>query len=218
MRPLDIAQVTEVETESFPTSWPPTAFRRELQQNRLAKYLVAAEERDLEDVASEGATSEDGSEGSVGFGRLLGGLRHLVSREGQALPPRDERLELIVGFMGLWLLPREAHIVTMAVRESHRRRGIGERLLISAIELAQESDQDVVALECRVSNEAARALYEKYGFQQVGLRPKYYSDNREDAHILSVAGVRSGEYRSMFAGLEAEHGRRFGDYDLRLSR
>ncbi len=132
------------------------------------------------------------------------------------LPPPDQRPELVIGFLGVWLLPEEAHIVTVAVRESYRRRGIGELLLISAVELAQENGQSVVTLECRVSNEPALALYGKYGFRQVGLRPHYYSDNREDAYVLTASAVTSESYRASFQRLKEEHRRRGGDYELHV--
>ena len=96
----------------------------------------------------------------------------------------------------------------MAVRESHRRRGIGELLVIAAIELAQEDQNSWVSLECRVSNTPALALYEKYGFRQVGLRPRYYSDNHEDAYVLAVRSVTSPQYRSEFQRLTKAHQQR----------
>ena len=58
----------------------------------------------------------------------------------------------MIGVVGVWMLPDEAHIVTIAVRESHRRRGIAELLLIRAIDLARAKEQGLVTLECRVSN------------------------------------------------------------------
>jgi len=70
----------------------------------------------------------------------------------------------------------------------------------------------MMTLECRVSNEAALALYRKYGFQQVGRRPQYYSDNREDALILTIDSVLSDSYRARFEALKAEHRRRWSEY------
>ena len=221
VRPMnleDIQQVMEVERESFPTMWPQTAFKRELQQNRLARYLVAVERRGPSEAEPklppepkpQGARHEGGA-----LGRILGDLRHMLGGQGE-LPPPEERPELVMGLIGVWLLPEEAHIVTVAVRESYRRRGIGELLLIAAIGLAQENGQGLVSLECRASNTAALTLYEKYGFRQVGLRPRYYSDNREDAYVLTVSAVTSEKYRSSFQRLKEENRRRWGDYELLL--
>ncbi len=209
MRIEDIPQVLEVERQSFPTMWPPTAFKRELQQNRLAHYIVVTERNPAAPVPEPKPEPKAGGP----LGRLFGDLRHRLSSDSAApLPPPDQRPELIVGFIGLWMLPDEAHIVTIAVRETHRRRGLGELLLISAIHLAQTKGQAMMTLECRVSNEAALSLYQKYGFQQAGRRPQYYSDNREDALILTIDSVLSESYRARFEALKAEHRRRWGEY------
>ncbi|TMB68767.1 MAG: ribosomal-protein-alanine N-acetyltransferase [Chloroflexi bacterium] len=213
----DIAQVLEIERESFPTMWPPTAYKRELEQNRLAHYLVTVERNDKSaaDWAVHGAYGH-GAEHPGAIGRLFGELRHLLGNEGDEAPlqPLEERVELITGVIGVWLLADEAHIVTIAVRESHRRQGIAELLLIRAIELAQAKEQQLVTLECRVSNAPALALYDKYGFGKVGLRQRYYSDNHEDAYVLSLNPVRSRRFKEHFEALKAEHEQRWGPFDI----
>ncbi len=219
VRPMvlgDIPQVMEVERESFPSMWPPTAFKREIQQNRLAQYLVAIERRMPAARRQEPEDAEAGAAPQQGaLGWFLDELRQVLGRE-EPLPPEEERPELVVGFLGVWLLPDEAHVVTVAVRESHRRQGIGELLLISAIELAQANRQGLVTLECRVSNEVALKLYDKYGFQRAGLRARYYSDNHEDAYVLTLSSVASARYRGGFQRLKEEHRQRCGGYEVRL--
>src|SRR3989304_7534096 len=108
MRLEDIPQVLEIERESFPTMWPPTAYKRELEQNRLAHYLVVVE-RNPESLA--GSEAHDvGHHGA--FGRLFGELRHiLASEEERELPPPEERAELVTGVAGLWMLGGGGHIV-----------------------------------------------------------------------------------------------------------
>jgi ribosomal-protein-alanine N-acetyltransferase len=96
------------------------------------------------------------------------------------------------------MMAGEAHIVTVAVRESHRRMGIGERLLVAVIELARQEGQDSVTLEVRKSNEGAQRLYEKYGFQRVGLRVRYYTDNNEDAVLMTTPDLSSPSYSELF--------------------
>jgi [ribosomal protein S18]-alanine N-acetyltransferase len=211
MRLDDIAQVMEIERESFPTMWPPTAYKRELEQNRLAHYLVVVE---LNDVPSAGQLFEE-PEHHGALGRLFGELRHMLGSEGeeQELPPPEERLELVTGVIGVWMLADEAHIVTIAVRESHRRRGIAELLLIRGIERAQAENQGLVTLECRVSNEPALALYEKYGFDRVGLRPRYYSDNHEDAYVLTLNYVLTRRFVARFSELREAHEQRWGRFE-----
>jgi ribosomal-protein-alanine N-acetyltransferase len=214
VRPMslgDIAQVMEVEQQSFPTMWPPTAFRREIQHNRLARFLVAVQRR--ADAPQSDRSPPPSASQPARLGRLLGGLRHILNTDGT---PPEERHELIVGFIGVWLLIDEAHIVTIAVRDGFRRRGVGELLLIAAIETALRERQPVVTLECRVSNTVALRLYEKYGFQRVGLHPRYYSDDHEDAYILTASGIHTHSFRQRFQELRDDHSRRCGEYEFDL--
>lgn len=215
VRPMqvdDIAQVMEVEKQSFPSMWPATAFKRELEHNRLSRYLTAVERRA---ESSDGERAAYAVVARTGIRGFWDGLRHVFAGDG-ALSPPEERQELVVGFVGIWLLVDEAHVVTIAVRDSHRRRGVGELLLIAAIETALREGQSTVTLECRVSNAAALRLYRKYGLEQVGLRRRYYSDNQEDAYILTVDGIEAASYRRRFQRLRDEHRERWGEYELTL--
>jgi ribosomal-protein-alanine N-acetyltransferase len=216
VRPMtlgDITQVMEIEQQSFPTMWPQTAFKRELQQNRLARYLVVvrppAQDEEAPAEAPSAPTDEAGS-----LSRFLSGLKQVLASE--KAPPPEGPSQLIIGFVGVWLLPEEVHIVTIAVREESRGRGIGELLLIAAIELAMQSQQPFLTLEVRVSNKVAVSLYEKYGFNHMGLRPRYYSDDQEDAYILSVDRLDSPEYRELFQRLKREHTERWGESQFRI--
>ncbi len=92
----------------------------------------------------------------------------------------------IVAYGGMWLMVDEAHITTFAVHPAWRRQRIGERLLLAFLDLARDRHAREATLEVRLSNLAARRLYEKYGFRPVGLRPRYYSDNNEDALIMTT--------------------------------
>ncbi len=99
------------------------------------------------------------------------------------------------GYIGCWTMVDELHIVTIGVDPNWRQRGLGEALVQRALDLAHELGCESVSLECRESNVAARALYGKYGFEQVGRRRRYYKDG-EDALILTVHDVRDAAYRS----------------------
>jgi [ribosomal protein S18]-alanine N-acetyltransferase len=92
----------------------------------------------------------------------------------------------VVGYGGMWLMVDEAHITTFAVHPAWRRQHIGERLLLAFLDLAVDRGAHEATLEVRLSNLAARRLYEKYGFRPVGLRPRYYSDDNEDALIMTT--------------------------------
>ncbi len=219
VRPMDlgdISQVMEIEEESFLNMWPAMAFKRDIQHNRLARYLVVVEQREgAEEAAAPPAEGEPGEVPvpPVGVGRWLGELNRLFGSEEEVEASREP----IVGFVGVWLTLDEAHIVTIAVRESHRGRGIGELLLIAAIALATLNDQDVVTLEVRASNQAAQALYEKYGFKKVGVRHRYYSDNHEDAVIMTTDSIHAAPYRELCQRLRREHRQRCGDYELNFN-
>ena len=97
--------------------------------------------------------------------------------------------ERIVAYAGIWLMVDEAHITTFAVLPLYRRRGIGGRLLSELMELSLDLGAAVVTLEVRLSNDAARNLYQDFGFRPVGVRPRYYSDNGEDALIMTTEGL-----------------------------
>ncbi|MFL5869753.1 MAG: ribosomal protein S18-alanine N-acetyltransferase [Solirubrobacterales bacterium] len=92
----------------------------------------------------------------------------------------------VVAYAGMWIMVDEAHITTFAVHPSWRRQRLGERLLLAVLDIAMARDAREATLEVRLSNLPARRLYEKYGFRPVGLRPRYYSDNNEDALIMTT--------------------------------
>ena len=111
--------------------------------------------------------------------------------------------EEVVGFAGLWIMVDEAHVTTFAVDPRWRRRGVGERLLLALLELALERHAREATLEVRLSNLPARKLYEKYGFRPVGIRPRYYSDNGEDALIMTTDALDATEMRERVDRLRA---------------
>jgi ribosomal-protein-alanine N-acetyltransferase len=83
----------------------------------------------------------------------------------------------------------EAHITTIAVDPAFRRRGIGELLMVQMAKLAVLAGAVRMTLEVRMSNQPAQALYRKYGFTEGGVRPRYYSDDFEDALIMHVENI-----------------------------
>lgn len=93
----------------------------------------------------------------------------------------------IVGYVGFWLVVDEAHLSTLAVHPDWRGQGIGERLLLEAMRVAAGRGAEMMTLEVRASNEAAKSLYAKHGFHLVGRRRRYYKDNMEDALLMTRA-------------------------------
>jgi ribosomal-protein-alanine N-acetyltransferase len=174
----DIAQVTAIDREAFPSMWPPMDYGRELE-NRLAHYLVVIESPSS--AAYTVATTEAGG---------------LASRVKEWFSPHhggNGRLEKIVGFAGFWMMAGEAHIISLAVKREFRRRGLGKLLLIELVHAAVKRDAEIVTLEVRVSNYEAQRLYLQYGFIGKGVRRAYYTDNREDALIMTLDDADSPE-------------------------
>jgi ribosomal-protein-alanine N-acetyltransferase len=155
MTVADIGQVMEIEQVSFPTPWSPRAYRYEITENDYSTMLV---------VRPWTAPS----------GRLVRLARQLGLVESDP----------VLGYAGFWLLVEDAHICTIAVHPLWRRMGLGELLLISLLDRGAELDALRATLEVRVSNRAAQRLYQKYGFEIVSRRKRYYSNNNEDAYIM----------------------------------
>lgn len=115
--------------------------------------------------------------------------RYLVARAG----------DRIVGFAGVWMMVDEAHVTTFGVHPEWRRQGIGRQLLLNLAELAIAIGARRMTLEVRVSNDAAQGLYGAFGFEIAGRRPRYYSDDGEDALIMTTPDLDSEAMRAIIA-------------------
>ena len=204
VRPMDerdMAQSAEIERDAFPSLFPPTAFRRELR-NKLARYLVAS--RIDDNGTGPTPVPASSSETIPLFNRLVS---NIWRRRNSAWQPGQE---FVAGFVGIWYMVDEAHIVSIGVRNEFRGFGIGELMLIAAIEQAMQLESRVVTLEVRVSNYVAQNLYKKFGFSERGVRKNYYTDNREDALIMTTDPVHSPEFSQRFEALAQAHESRWG--------
>ena len=203
----DSVMLESIEREAFPGMTPTTRISRDLtRQNGL--YLAAVREWHPDDrqrgprfaIATRAEKEDD---------RFTARLKRNVDRylldylNRPKLPP-----DYIAGFAGLWFVVDEAHVIIIGLREVERGKGIGELLLVSGIEQAVENDSRVITLEVRQSNDVAIELYRKYGFQEVGLRRRYYSDN--DAVIMTTPPMRSDDYQSHFKRLVEQHASKWG--------
>ncbi|HEY8170521.1 MAG TPA: ribosomal protein S18-alanine N-acetyltransferase [Candidatus Limnocylindria bacterium] len=119
---------------------------------------------------------------------------YLVARAGDRL----------VGFAGTWLMVDDSHITTFGIHPDWRRQGIGRQLLLSLADLSMAIGARRMTLEVRVSNEAAQALYRSFGFEVVGRRPRYYTDDGEDALVMTTPELDGA---SMQAVINAERTR-----------
>jgi len=187
MRVADLPEVMEIERVSFTAPWTMHAFDYKLHYNEAARYYVARPQvpREFETARRTGKSARPfwvrWIEGAVA-----------------PLPPVS-----IVGYGGFWKMLDEMHISTLAVAPAERRRGIGELLLIAMIEAAQESGAKLITLEVRKSNESAQALYRKYLFEIVGERTRYYSDNGEDAWIMTTPEITTASFNDGLDELRA---------------
>lgn len=96
-------------------------------------------------------------------------------------------VSVLVGSIVIWLVLDEAHIGTLAVKPGYRLRGISQYLLTGALLECIRRGSKQAMLEVRAGNEAAQQLYQKFGFEQVGLRRDYYKDTHEDAVLMTLA-------------------------------
>lgn len=186
MTESDIVEVSRLERRCFTNPWPQSAYRRELRKPLQNCYLV---------LRSDGATSKNGRRDSfvlsAGGGPL--NLFNRVRRGDRTYPERAP----IVGFAGFWHVFDEAHITTIGVEPGLRGQSLGELLLVALIEEALGRGAGYLSLEVRVSNDIAMRLYEKYGFQVRGTRPRYYIDDGEDAYVMWSPPVRTEEFRKL---------------------
>lgn len=199
----DLAQIAEVDREAFPTQWPPANYRHELE-NRLAHYIVAYDESKEVEESEVEAVPENG------FSWLAARVRRLFNHNrffGNEVSPSSK--VYVVGFAGIWSMADEAHITNIAMRESYRRRGVGELLLISIIDLSTELNARFITLEVRVSNTTAQSLYHKYGFNQVGLRRGYYTDDGEDAILMTTENITLASFQAQFQQLKQAHSKKW---------
>ncbi|MCC8073157.1 MAG: ribosomal protein S18-alanine N-acetyltransferase [Clostridiales bacterium] len=86
-----------------------------------------------------------------------------------------------VGYIGLQIFSGEGYVTNIAVLPQYRRQGIAEALICECI----KNDMDFITLEVRQSNTVAINLYKKTGFENVGIRPKFYSNPDENAVIMT---------------------------------
>lgn len=214
----DAPDMEVVERLAFPALFPPTRFRREVERSNTL-YLLAVRDWTDEEVALGPDTDPDSEDSTTFLGKIAAIPRLPMRLLFQSVGARRTKMsfEYVAGLVGLWFVMDEAHVVIIGNRPGDRRKGIGELLLIAAIEAAITQGSRVVTLEVRSSNTAARALYYKYGFREVGVRKRYYADNNEDAVIMTTPPIQSDEYRDHFDKLKRGHAQRWGETQRQIA-
>ena len=104
---------------------------------------------------------------------------------------------IIVGYAGMWVIMGEAHITTIAVDPESRTRKVGERLLLDLLDHGVKRRARRASLEVREHNTPAHRLYLKFGFVDVALRKRYYSDNGENAIIMWINDLFAPPFMAM---------------------
>ncbi len=184
MKEQDIPQVSIIETDAFPNLFPPTSFRKELQRP-ISTLMVAASQ--LNAIEGEEIVKNPKT-----------GMNTQVNTYRSGNTGWKPGIEFLAGFIFLWKMSsEETHVMSIATRRSHRRKGIGELLLHSALTKSIHEKVHSFTLEVRVSNTPAITLYKKYGLTHQGSRKSYYADNREDASVMTVDNLQSADYRLM---------------------
>lgn len=166
LRPMhtdDIAQVIAIEKRSFSMPWSPRTYTYEINESENSHMVVLS------------SIKVDRPRVTTGMLRLLRALGY----------PSDLRTS-VLAYGGLWQLVEEAHISTIATHPEQRRRRYGEVVLAGMMMRAVILGASYVALEVRVSNVAAQALYRKYGFEVHGTKYRYYLDDLEDAYDMRI--------------------------------
>ena len=93
----------------------------------------------------------------------------------------------IIGYAFFLIVLDEAHLANIAVDKPYRRKSVAKHLLEHILRVVKEKKCEVILLEVRVSNQGARAFYERYGFKELYRRKRYYRDPVEDALVMILA-------------------------------
>jgi [ribosomal protein S18]-alanine N-acetyltransferase len=170
----DIDAMTDLDATCFSAPWSRASFEAELTTNHLAWYLVAEELLPQQEESEAEIIPE-------------------AEAEARDLELNENRVGLIIGYAGLWAIEDEGHITNVAVHPDFRRMHLGHILVDMLIGQTRQEGLKRFTLEVRVSNAAAIALYEQFGFVSAGLRKGYYEDNNEDAMIMWLEADENDE-------------------------
>ncbi len=176
LKPLTAEQlsaVVELDKLCFGELWTLDGYKRELESPNSDLLIMVRGQSSA--IAQELSSCEFSASNNATF------------------PP--DNVETIVGLCCLWAILEEAHITILAVHPEYRGLGLGQAMLYALLKSAWERGLEWATLEVRTSNQAARSLYEKFGFEEVGRRRHYYKDTGEDALILWRGGLQKPEFK-----------------------
>ena len=159
----DISQVVEMEKQCFSDPWSEKSFEDSVAREDTI-FLVC------EEVPFEQADKPS---------------QDVNNLTGTRISLKKEKEAQITGYIGLYISFDECNITNVAVSLEYRKKGYGEALVTTAQKLAKDKNVEKMFLEVRVSNHPAISLYEKLGFEKIGIRKNFYEYPREDAYIMS---------------------------------
>jgi ribosomal-protein-alanine N-acetyltransferase len=108
----------------------------------------------------------------------------------ELIPPGA--MPIIIGMVVVWIMIDEAHIATIAIDPQFRGHGIGKKLLAETLRQSIQRGAVLATLEVREHNHITQQMYQKFGFEIVGRRPKYYQDTNEDAVLMTLNNLGEG--------------------------
>ena len=167
----DVTEVAEIDRQSFDMPWSARSYTFEVTESNYSHMVVLEAVPQLE----------------------RGRVSRIWRRNAHAVPASS-----IGAYGGLWFIAGEAHISTIASSPLNRGRGWGELALAAMVRRSITLRATHVVLEVRVSNVVAQRLYDKYGFQTVGIKPHYYSNNGEDAYDMRLELDHNPDYAPAF--------------------
>lgn len=180
----DASAIDSIVHAAFGNSAPKSSAARDIKRNKTT-YIVVTRPPS----ADPSATNKYLSMNNAGWQHRLKSLFYSGNSDPRKI------INNVVGLVGIWTALDQAHIVVIATHPNERRRGVGELLVLATITEALKTSAANATLEVRKSNIVARSLYRKYGFNDVGIRHRYYHDNREDAIIMSTPSFSNLEYK-----------------------
>lgn len=175
----DLPAVLDIERRLFPRdAWSMRMFVDELAGVPTTRYYLVA----------DASTRVDATAGA--------GARADASTRAGAVGVSDRRAP--IGYAGLHVAGGQADVLTIAVHPDHWGRGIGRRLLAALLGEAVRRGATEIFLDVRVDNDRARELYERAGFDRIGLRRGYYYGGIDA--VVMRRGLRTGEASEEVAG------------------
>ena len=108
----------------------------------------------------------------------------------------------VVGYGGLLLVEADAHVTTIAVAPEARGHRIGTRVMMALVDHALASGARHLTLEVRITNAAAQGLYTRFGFEPVGRRKNYYTD--EDALVMWATDIDADSYAGRLEAIRSD--------------